>query len=94
MSWGIEFDAYLPCVRRCDIGDSIVECREILRFYENRLLTLSSVNTQLFPTEHEDVPRYEFLATEIPNIVEGITEEAGRLALLQQALDAEGVKDV
>jgi len=94
MSWGIEWCAFLRNVRSTDIDDRIADCKEMLRFYEARILTLSSVNTQLFTTDHEDIPRYEFLAQEIPNLVSGIVEEAGNLALLESAKIAEEVEDV
>ena len=95
MSWGLTYTGYLNRVRKDDVQAAITECEEMLRFYENRLLTMSATNAMYFPDSGggENILWCEHVAIEIPNVVEGITETAGKLAILHQVLMSDNVEE-
>lgn len=95
MAWGISFDAYIRSVHKADIPSAIDECKMMIRFYENRLLTMCATNAMYFPDSGggENVLWCEHVALEVPSIINELCEQAARLELLEQALMADKIEE-
>ena len=96
MSWGIEFTATINRVTKSQIVDRLDDAINMQEFYRNRLIALCSDNatTTLNDADGAIVPKWEYVACEIPQMVQDLLELGGEIALLEKALMADDVEEV
>lgn len=95
MSWGITFTARLNRVRKDQLQALIDEEEEIIKMYERMIISLCSNNATELPCFDDGckMSKWEYVAVHIPEYMESIMKSAANIALAQQALLADDVKE-